>query len=161
MRQGKMVAVFLLLTGITLLTTCQFQFNKSAGNNVSLQVLVPKGVSSPAILRRSVGITRMKTCFSQTVRSLAVPTPARPNRAAVNTLDPRGENPKVRPFVIVTKTDEIAPEVPFVGVAITGTFSKPPLPDEVQLPWRSDGHPRDQTEQGSGRQMLLGPGDPA
>jgi mRNA-degrading endonuclease toxin of MazEF toxin-antitoxin module len=60
----------------------------------------------------------------------------------VRTLDPQGENLKVRPFVIVTATDEIEPGKPFVGIAITGTFQKPPLPDEVQLPARKDSHPQ-------------------
>jgi hypothetical protein len=48
MRKGKMIAVLLLFSGISLLTTCQFQFNKSAGNNVSLRIDVPQGGSSGA-----------------------------------------------------------------------------------------------------------------
>jgi mRNA-degrading endonuclease toxin of MazEF toxin-antitoxin module len=71
-----------------------------------------------------------------------VPTPQRGRIVRVSALDPQGANPKVRPFVIVTATDEIEPGKPFVGVAITGTFSIPPLPDEVQLPSRKDGHPQ-------------------
>lgn len=71
-----------------------------------------------------------------------MPTPQRGRIVLVAAVDPQGENPKVRPFAIVTATDDIKPGTPFVGVAITGTFRKPPLPDEVQLPWRKDGHPR-------------------
>jgi mRNA-degrading endonuclease toxin of MazEF toxin-antitoxin module len=71
-----------------------------------------------------------------------VPTPQRGRIVLVSAVDPRGENPKVRPFVIVTATEEIQSGTPFVGVAVTGTFSKPPLPDEVQLPSRKDGHPQ-------------------
>ena len=71
-----------------------------------------------------------------------MPTPQRGRIVLVEALDPQGENPKVRPFVIVTATDEIEPGMPFVGVAVTGAFTKPPLPDELQLPWRKDGHPQ-------------------
>jgi mRNA-degrading endonuclease toxin of MazEF toxin-antitoxin module len=71
-----------------------------------------------------------------------VSTPQRGRIVLATALDPQGENPKVRPFVIVTATNEIERGKPFVGVAITGAFSKPPLPDEVQLPWRNDGHPQ-------------------
>jgi mRNA-degrading endonuclease toxin of MazEF toxin-antitoxin module len=71
-----------------------------------------------------------------------VPTPQRGRIVLVTALDPQGANPKIRPFVIVTATDDIKPGTPFVGVAITGSFRKPPPPDEVQLPWRKDGHPQ-------------------
>jgi mRNA-degrading endonuclease toxin of MazEF toxin-antitoxin module len=56
--------------------------------------------------------------------------------------DPQGEYEKVRPFVIVTPTEEIWAGAPFVGVAVTGTFRKPPPPECVQLPSRPDGHPQ-------------------
>ncbi len=57
-------------------------------------------------------------------------------------LDPQGRNPKTRPLVIVTETEEIREDQPFFGIAITGTFSLP-LPDDcVKLPWDRQGHPR-------------------
>jgi len=71
-----------------------------------------------------------------------VPTPQRGRIVVVRASDPQGEKPKVRPFVIVTATDEIKPAKPFVGVAITGTFRKPVPDDCVQLPSRPDGHPQ-------------------
>jgi hypothetical protein len=49
-------------------------------------------------------------------------------------LDPLGDNPKVRPLVIVTQTHEISPNQPLVAVAITGRFSNPLAADEVPLP---------------------------
>ncbi len=73
-----------------------------------------------------------------------MPTPQRGRIVLVEALDPQGEKPKVRPFVIVTATKEIETGKPFVGVAIISTFRKPPLSDEVQLPARKDGHPQTQ-----------------
>jgi mRNA-degrading endonuclease toxin of MazEF toxin-antitoxin module len=71
-----------------------------------------------------------------------VPTPQRGRIILARALDPQGGNPKIRPFVIVTDTEEIQQGIPFVGVAITGSFAKPPPPDCVQLPHRPDGHPQ-------------------
>jgi mRNA-degrading endonuclease toxin of MazEF toxin-antitoxin module len=56
--------------------------------------------------------------------------------------DPNGENPKERPAVIVTATEEIHPDQPFVAVAITGTLPRPLPPEYVELPWHRSGHPR-------------------
>ncbi len=53
-------------------------------------------------------------------------------------LDPQGRNPKLRPCVIVTATEEIAPGTPLVAVAITGTAGCAPPEDEVELPWHAD-----------------------
>ncbi len=60
----------------------------------------------------------------------------------VTVRDPNGENPKERPAVIVTATEEIRPEQPFVAVAITGTLPRPLPPEYVELPWHRSGHPR-------------------
>jgi hypothetical protein len=46
MRKRLVIGTLLMFSALILLTTCQFQFNKSPGNNVSLQIEVPKGVSS-------------------------------------------------------------------------------------------------------------------
>jgi hypothetical protein len=56
--------------------------------------------------------------------------------------DPQGHNPKKRAFVIVTSTEEIRPDQPFKGVAVTGTFRKPLDPNCVALPWAPTKHPR-------------------
>jgi hypothetical protein len=50
-------------------------------------------------------------------------------------LDPQGGNPKCRPLVIVTATEDIKPNQPFLAVAITGTLSNPLPDDHVVLPW--------------------------
>ena len=56
-------------------------------------------------------------------------------------LDPAGQNPKVRPLVVVTANSEIKADSTLVAVAITGEFSDPLEVDEVALPW----HPRGST----------------
>jgi mRNA-degrading endonuclease toxin of MazEF toxin-antitoxin module len=57
-------------------------------------------------------------------------------------LDPNGVNPKDRPAVIVTPTDEITETDSVEVVAIT-TLLPGPLPaDSVRLPWHRSGHPR-------------------
>ena len=53
--------------------------------------------------------------------------------------DPQGGNPKVRPLVIVTATEEIAACDTVVGVAVTSVFSEPLQDDEVALPWQVTG----------------------
>jgi len=45
MRERKAIGVLLLFSAFILLNTCQLQFNKSAGNNVALRVVVPGGAS--------------------------------------------------------------------------------------------------------------------
>lgn len=53
--------------------------------------------------------------------------------------DPHGENPKSRPAVILTATDEIAAAEEFVIAAISTKFSEPLPPDYVEVPWSGDG----------------------
>ena len=55
-----------------------------------------------------------------------------------NVLDPAGQNPKVRPLVVVTANSEIGKAPTLFAVAITGEFGDPLGADEVVLPW----HPR-------------------
>ena len=50
-----------------------------------------------------------------------------------------GRSRKRRPAVILTRTDEIRPNVPFVAVAITTTFPDSPPGDHVLLPWHPTG----------------------
>lgn len=55
--------------------------------------------------------------------------------------DHAGRNPKCRPAVVVTPTNEIVEGETFVVVAATSTISKP-LPDNhIDLPWKADRHP--------------------
>ena len=56
--------------------------------------------------------------------------------------DPNGANPKDRPSVVVTPTDEIAPDGPLVVVAISTLLPGPVPDDHVELPWDPRGHPR-------------------
>ena len=56
--------------------------------------------------------------------------------------DPDGKNSKRRPAVIVTATEEIQPDEPFVVAAITTRLTKPLPADFVELPWHRAGHPR-------------------
>lgn len=60
----------------------------------------------------------------------------------VEVSDDAGRNPKCRPAVVVTPTDDLSEDDSFVVVAATSTFSRP-LPDnQVELPWHRDKHPR-------------------
>jgi hypothetical protein len=56
--------------------------------------------------------------------------------------DTRGQNPKPRPLVVVSKTAEIHQSGIFFAVAITGEFSEPPLLNEIPLPWDARGNCR-------------------
>lgn len=56
--------------------------------------------------------------------------------------DPQGRNPKDRPAVIVTPTDELRAGRPLFIVAITTTLSDPLPDDYVPLPWSRPRHPR-------------------
>lgn len=70
---------------------------------------------------------------------------SRPERGRIvlaELLDPQGRNPKPRPVVIVTATEEIQPGQPFLVVAITGTFPTPLPQDCVPLPWHANRHPK-------------------
>lgn len=55
--------------------------------------------------------------------------------------DQAGRNPKCRPAVVVTPTDDIVQDASFVIIAATSTFSSP-LPDNrIELPWHPARHP--------------------
>lgn len=61
-------------------------------------------------------------------------------------LDQSGRNPKTRPALIVTPTDEIEAGKPFVAVAIS-TQSPSSSENHVELPWHRDGHARTKLRQ--------------
>ena len=61
---------------------------------------------------------------------------------AIEVLDPENRNPKVRPVVIVSPTDEIGFDAPFWGVAITGTLPRLLPKEYVPIPYHRAGHPR-------------------
>jgi hypothetical protein len=53
--------------------------------------------------------------------------------------DPQGRNPKARPLVVITPTNEILTSKLLVAVAVTGQFSDPLADDEVALPYHPAG----------------------
>lgn len=60
----------------------------------------------------------------------------------VELLDPHGRNPKRRPAVILTPTDEIDEEGDVVVAALSSQTDQS-LPEvSVEIPWHRDGHPR-------------------
>jgi hypothetical protein len=56
--------------------------------------------------------------------------------------DPNGVNPKDRPSVVVTPTDELDPDGPIIVVAISTLLPGITPEDHVELPWHLRGHPR-------------------
>ena len=57
----------------------------------------------------------------------------------VEVLDPQNRNPKCRPAVIVTPTEEIRADGDVVLVAITGSVNAAPAETQVALPWHAQG----------------------
>ena len=57
----------------------------------------------------------------------------------VEVLDPQNRNPKIRPAIILTPTEEIRPDGDLVLVAITGSVNAAPADVEVTLPWHRQG----------------------
>ena len=57
-------------------------------------------------------------------------------------LDPNGVNPKDRPSVVVTPSNEIRAEGPFTVIAISTLLPGPVPDDHVELPWEPRGHRR-------------------
>jgi mRNA-degrading endonuclease toxin of MazEF toxin-antitoxin module len=60
----------------------------------------------------------------------------------VEITDPEGVNPKCRPAVIVTPTEEIQPGSDVVVVAISTQVEMTPSEVAVELPWDRKGHPK-------------------
>ena len=73
-----------------------------------------------------------------------MPTPERGRIVLAEVSDPQRRNPKCRPLVIISATENIKPGEPILTVAVTGTFNRPLDSDCVELPWHRDG--RVQTE---------------
>jgi mRNA-degrading endonuclease toxin of MazEF toxin-antitoxin module len=73
-----------------------------------------------------------------------VPKPSQGRIIEAYVLDQQNRNPKHRPLVIVTPTDEIAEGDPFLAVAITGTLPDPLTDEYVILPY----HPNGQSKTG-------------
>jgi mRNA-degrading endonuclease toxin of MazEF toxin-antitoxin module len=57
-------------------------------------------------------------------------------------LDPRGRNPKDRPAVVVTPSEDINKEKFIYVVAISTSFPDPLPEDHVAIPWQRPRHPR-------------------
>jgi mRNA-degrading endonuclease toxin of MazEF toxin-antitoxin module len=62
----------------------------------------------------------------------------------VEVLDPQNRNPKYRPAVIVTPTEEIRPDGQVVLVAISSSMNAAPAEMQVALPWHAQGQARTQ-----------------
>lgn len=60
----------------------------------------------------------------------------------VEVADTAGRNPKCRPAVVVTPTNEISEEDTFVVVAATSSISDALPENIVELPWHADRHPK-------------------
>lgn len=56
--------------------------------------------------------------------------------------DPQGRNPKCRPAVIVTPTNEIVEGGTLVAVAATSTLTDPLPAHHIALPWHPSRHPK-------------------
>jgi len=54
-------------------------------------------------------------------------------------VDPQGANEKLRPFVVLTLSQEIAKGDPIVAAAITTTLPDPLTGEYVELPWHPNG----------------------
>lgn len=71
-----------------------------------------------------------------------MPRPERGRIVWVEVPDPQGRNPKCRPAVILTSTEEVEAGEPIVVAAISTTLAQPLPDDHVELPWDRRGHSR-------------------
>jgi hypothetical protein len=60
----------------------------------------------------------------------------------VEIADPRGQNKKRRPVVLITSSDELASADKYVAVAISSRLADPLPSDWILLPWSADGRAR-------------------
>lgn len=60
----------------------------------------------------------------------------------VEVIDPQGRNPKRRPAVVLTATEEIVAGGAVVVAALSSQIDQSPPEVSVELPWHRDGHPR-------------------
>jgi mRNA-degrading endonuclease toxin of MazEF toxin-antitoxin module len=68
--------------------------------------------------------------------------PCRGRMVWVEVPDPQGGNPKCRPAIILTPTDEIKQDGDIVIVAVSTQVDAAPAATVVNLPWHRDGHPK-------------------
>jgi mRNA-degrading endonuclease toxin of MazEF toxin-antitoxin module len=71
-----------------------------------------------------------------------VPEPEQGRIVLAEIHDPQGRNPKIRPLVIVSETEEIRSDQSFLCVAITSTLPRKLPEDCVLLTYHARGHPR-------------------
>jgi mRNA-degrading endonuclease toxin of MazEF toxin-antitoxin module len=71
-----------------------------------------------------------------------VPTPQRGQIIWAEVPDPQGRNPKRRPLIILTATEDIQPDGVVQCVAISSQIDQAPVDAQVALPWHAQGHPR-------------------
>ena len=60
----------------------------------------------------------------------------------VELLDPQGRNPKIRPAVVITPTDDITDEGSVHVIGITSQTNESASDVTVDLPWHRNQHPR-------------------
>jgi len=60
----------------------------------------------------------------------------------VELIDPQGRNPKPRPAVILTPTEQILPDGEVLVAAITSQTEMARVEVSVALPWHRSGHPK-------------------
>ena len=71
-----------------------------------------------------------------------MPTLQRGDIVVQQVLDEQGRNPKTRPFVVVTATEEIEETGVAWGVGVTSTLPHKLTDNYVLLPWHPNKHPR-------------------
>lgn len=54
-----------------------------------------------------------------------------------NIKDPRGAI-KLRPAIVITRTDEIDSDKPLTVMAVSTSYPSPPPPGHIELPWNPD-----------------------
>ena len=65
----------------------------------------------------------------------------------VELVDPAGRNPKTRPAVVLTPSNEILPGGTIYVAAASSTFNEPLPVNQVVLPWHPQKHPVTGTEE--------------
>ncbi len=71
-----------------------------------------------------------------------MPTLARGTIVWVQIDDPQGRNPKCRPAVVLTATNEITPDGEVWVAGISTQIGAAPPEECVELPWHRDRHPK-------------------
>jgi mRNA-degrading endonuclease toxin of MazEF toxin-antitoxin module len=71
-----------------------------------------------------------------------MPAPERGRIIWAEVPDLQGRNPKRRPLIILTATEEIQEDGPVQCVSISSQLDQAPAELQVELPWHAQGHPR-------------------